>query len=167
MVKLIARIWAKLSYVFVLESEARKSEINAVVARTNAQTYRSGAEAMHKEANGIEQRINELAVLEDKGYWLCENGHELPGDALTPADGTLPACNQCGKPLTIIKRELMSGQEKYESDKERKEAEKMVAEKRGLAQQQEARAAEAEQTATTLEGMAANSRTFAQKIREI
>ena len=58
----------------------------------------------------------------------------------------------------------MSGQEKYESDKERKDAEQMIAEKRGLAAQEAKNVSDAEQVAQVLRGRAADSRAFADKI---
>jgi len=107
--------------------------------------------------------------MEEKGYWLCENGHEEPiGTAFAGIELELSRdCSTCHKPMKMIRRDSMTGQERYESDKERKEAERVSAEKRAMAAQEAKNATTGEQTATTLRNMATNSRAFADKIRSI
>jgi hypothetical protein len=71
--------------------------------------------------------------MEEEGYYLCDNGHEKGGAFQPGADGESRKCIECNAPAKFIKRSEMSGQEKYESDKERKDAEQMAADKRKLA----------------------------------
>jgi hypothetical protein len=65
----------------------------------------------------------------------CQNGHEK-ADAFIPenaVDDTVRRCLDCKMPTHFIKRDQMSGQEKYESDKERGEAQKTAENKRQTA----------------------------------
>jgi stalled ribosome rescue protein Dom34 len=83
------------------------------------------------------------------------------------ADGESRKCLECDAPAKFIKRSLMSGQEKYESDKERKEAEQMAAEKRKLAEEHAKKIPDIEQNAKFLQGNGENARAFADKIRSL
>ena len=107
--------------------------------------------------------------MEEKGYWLCEDGHEAyagvkpdgtPGDPFT-------SCPTCGKSVKLISRATMSGQEKYESDNERGEAEKIIENKREQAKAEEENAAGSEKTAKYFLKQAANGRAVAQKIKKL
>src|ERR1019366_10131236 len=93
---------------------------------------------MTKEADEMDARIKEVAEMEEKGFWLCDDGHE---DAKIPPvpqdDGHQITCS-CGKPMKLVKRDQMTGQEKYESDKERKEVEAILADKRKAIEGQKA-----------------------------
>jgi len=69
--------------------------------------------------------------------------------------------------MKFIKRSEMSGQEKYESDKERGEAEKIAQNKRDQAKATEEEAANSERTAKYLQGLAESGRALANKIRNL
>jgi hypothetical protein len=149
MLRLIARIWAKHSYVFQLEHEASRTEINARLAENLAAERRQNVAKLRAEADEIDKRIKEYAVSEELGFWQCEKGHESQflknGEPGVQIPGSSKFCSECGKPVKLVKRSEMSGQEKYESDKERKDAEQVAESKRAPA----------------------NSRTVAQKIRNL
>lgn len=183
MLRSFAKWWARTSYVFKLEAEAERGDINAAIARRNAGEHRKLAEQINAEADGIEKRIAELSDMEEGGYWQCEDGHEfidkcicngyqgmavVHGEgcrlAVTPSTCPFP---KCSAPVKLVKRSDMTGKEKYESDQERKDAEKMMQEKRELAKAKEGDAAEAERNAQYLAGLAENSRAFANKIRHL
>jgi len=167
MLRFLGKIYAKLSYVFSLEVEAGKSDLNAAVAARNAAEQRKLVATLKAEADGMDKRIAEMTRMEEDGFYLCDNGHEKGGAFQPGADGETRKCIECQAPAKFIKRSEMSGQEKYESDKERKDAEQMAADKRKLADEQEAKIADIEQNAKFLRGNAANARAFADKIREI
>jgi hypothetical protein len=180
MIQFFARIWAKHSYVFQLESEASKNLINAGLAEKRAGEKRAYADQLEKEAVQIEKRIAHVVELEEKGYWLCENGHEhtiycgcaRPGDvAVVHGDGCLLTppvrCSECGKSMKLVKRSEMTGQEKYESDKERKEAEKVIEDKRAIAKQESETAKGGEDAAKVFRQNAENARMVADKIRAL
>jgi len=61
----------------------------------------------------------------------------------------------------------LSGQEKYEADREKTDAQKIVAEKRRVAAEEAAKASEGEQTAEYFRRMAKDSRIVADKIRAL
>jgi hypothetical protein len=188
MIKLFARIWAKHSYVFQLEHEAARTEINARLAenlaaerRQNVTKLRAEADEveskLNKEADELDARIKEYSAKEEAGFWLCENGHEHQLGLPDPAKPDFP-CPDCGKPSKFVKRDQMTGQEQYESDKERRDAEKMLAEKRAAAKTESAsrraaakdeedKAEGGEQTAKVFRANAANARTVAGKIRAL
>jgi hypothetical protein len=167
MLRAIAKIYAKLSYLFALEVESAKNEINAATAKRKADEKRKLVEQLNAEADAIEKNIKEVAEKEEKGYWLCECGKENSDvPPLPQTTGHKVHCD-CGKEMKLVKRSDMSGQEKYESDKELKDAEKIIAEKRALATQEATNVSEGEKVAQMLRGRAADSRAFADKIRQI
>jgi hypothetical protein len=61
----------------------------------------------------------------------------------------------------------MTGQEKYESDKERAEAEKMAKSKRDQAKTEEENLTNSEKTAKYFQGLADNNRKVAEKIKAL
>jgi hypothetical protein len=67
--------------------------------------------------------------------------------------------------VKFIKLSEMNGQEKYELERQKKEAQTMVAEKRKMAEQEVENVTNREQTAKMLAGNAENARTLADKIR--
>jgi hypothetical protein len=178
MLRALAKMWAKLSYVWQLEIEGSKSELNSKVAAQNAETSRKLALQLNAEADGIDKNIEAEEERLEKGYWECENGHEAAKCDLGLCDeheamqcdecktGT-KNCADCGKPMKLIKLSEMSGQEKYELDKQKKEAQGMVAEKRKMADQEVENVTNREQTAEMLAGNAENARSFADKIRAL
>lgn len=133
-------MWARISYVWTLEVEAGKSDVNAAVAKRNGAQARSAADQLSKEADAIESNIKKVEA-EEEARRNTEQYQKL------------------------------SPQEKYEderaSKKEKDGALQMIAEKRGLAEQQSKDASEKEQVAQSLRGLAENSREFADKIRKL
>jgi hypothetical protein len=184
MLRILAKVWARLAYRWQNETQAHTAELNAGLSTRLAGQKHTLAAQLNKEADDIEKRIAEVSALEDAGYWLCVNGHErrlcscalfgqvaivhVTGCPLEPVNGVVKCAEKnCDKPMKLIKRELMSGQEKYESDKERGEAEKIVANKRQQAKAEEDNAAGSEKTAKYFLDQATNSRAVADKIKKL
>jgi superfamily II DNA or RNA helicase len=69
--------------------------------------------------------------------------------------------------MNFLRRDLMTPQEQYESDKEKHEAEKIAENKRQTAAQQEKEATDHEATATLFAKNAAQSRAFAELLRKL
>ncbi len=184
MIRAIARFWAKLSYRWEQETSAARGELNAQLARRASAEKRDLVDQLNKEADDIEARIKQVAEIEEKGFWMCENGHEITTDCgCASPDGPKFAhiadcifndfnselCPRkgCGKPMKLVKRSEMSGQEKYESDKERKEAEKVMADKRAQGNAEQQNADDGEKTAKYFQGQADTARALADKIRSL
>jgi len=131
MIRTFAKTWSKLAYIFKMEQEAGLNETLAKVQQQKATVERKLAADKTAQADAREARIKEMAEMEEKGYWECENGHEIQftknGEAAEQIIGDAKFCPDCGKPTKLIKRSEMTGQERYESDKGRKESEDMLA----------------------------------------
>jgi ssDNA-binding Zn-finger/Zn-ribbon topoisomerase 1 len=118
MIRLLARWWARWSFVWAKEVEGGKHEWAARVADRNAAMTRDIISRLTKEADDMDVRIKEVAEMEEKGFWMCENGHE--SEKAQPSEtSTDNLCPECGAKVQLVKRSEMSGQEKYESDKDR------------------------------------------------
>jgi len=170
MFRFIAKRWARAAYVFRQEVEAATNDLNAGLSLRLATEKRALIEMLNKEAVDLDARIKEVSEMEEKGYWACENGHETPWNEID-GDGSEPmACPHdatCRLPAKLIKRDQMTGQEKYESDKERAQAESVLKQKREQAKAEEENAANGEKTAKYFRGLAENSRTIAERIRNL
>jgi hypothetical protein len=140
MLRTLGKIWAKLSYIFTLEVEAAKADINASVAKRNAETSRKLVAQLTAEADTIEENIKTVAADEDKRRATPEY-------------------------LSLSKQEQY--EDERASKKEKDAALQIVAEKRRLAEQEKENVANRDQVSQTLRGTAANSRAFANKIREL
>jgi hypothetical protein len=154
MLRAIAKWYARRVYIWQLEFEAGKSDVNAAIAKRNADETRKLAEQLNtdadvldKEADAIQANIKEVEAEEQKRFQTDEY-----------------------KKLTK--------QEQYEDDRasqqEKNAAVQLIGEKRasatekrGLAAEHAKSVSEKEQTAQSLRGLAANSRMFADKIREL
>lgn len=171
MLRLIAKWFAKTRYVFNQHVEAATNDLNAGLALRTAQEKRDLAARITKDADEMDARIKELDTKMEQGFWECENGHEYfdpqAADRTLTASGVI--CRQCDykTEMKFIKRDLMTGQEKYESDKERAEAQKMAADKRAQAKTEEDNAANSEKTAQYFRNLAQNNRTVAEKVRRL
>lgn len=168
MLRFIAKRYAKAQYRFRQEVEAATNELNAGLALRTAAEKRKLAAQLTEQADQMDARIKEVGEMEEKGYWLCEKcGSE---DAATPPvpqeDGHAIHC-KCGEPMKLIKRDQMTGQEKYESDKERKDAVDMAQQKRDQAKAEEENAAQSEKTAKYMQTLAQHNRNVAEKVRRI
>lgn len=168
MLRVFARFWARKKYIFGQFVEAETDELNAGLSLRLSTEKRALIEKLKKEADHMDSRIKEVAELEEKGFWLCEDGHESPTQPVKGVLGTSETgvaivgdkCT-CGKPMKFIKRDQITGQEKYESDKERKEAEDVAKSKRDQAKAEEENAANGEKTAKYFKELAENDRTIA------
>lgn len=171
MFRLFAKRFAKVRYRWNQETEAATNDLHAKLAARNADDRAALVEKLTKEADEMDARIKEVSEQEEKGYWLCENGHENNEPGHTVFDkieiSINPICATCGKPATLIKRDQMTGQEKYESDKERKEAEDIVAQKRTQIAAEKENADKSKQTAEYFRNLAAQNRGVAEKIRRM
>jgi len=100
--------------------------------------------------------------MEEKGCWLCECGKENTDVPAVPQDDGHGIQCDCGKQMKLIRRDLMTGQEKYESDRDRKDAEKLLAGKR-----EEIASKETDATAKYFSQQAASARALADSIRKL
>jgi hypothetical protein len=194
MIRFFAKRYARVRYRFNQETEAASNDLNAGLATRLAKEKRTLVARLNAEADQMDARITEVGEMEEKGYWLCENGHEIQlschcagnsGEAIVhtaacplPDDATKDGqpianavtslrCDDCGKPMKYIRRDQMTGQEKYESDKERKDAEEIAKQKRDQAKAEEENAAQSEKTAQYFRGLAENNRKIAEKVRRL
>lgn len=167
MFRFLAKVCAKLAYRFKLEKEAATNDLNAGLSARLAREKRKFVEQLNKEADVMETRIKQVAEMEEKGFWLCENGHEQE-DAEPDGLAKLSIdCDKCDAQSKYIKRSEMSGQEKYESDKERGETEKIVQSKRDQAKDETKNMDGSEAAAKYFRNQAANSRATADKVRAL
>jgi hypothetical protein len=168
MLRFIATKWARAAYVFRQGAEAATNDLNAGLSLRLSTEKRALIERLNKEADEMDARIKEVSEMEEKGFWECENGHEHEGANFPePVAGAPATCLVCDKPAKFIKRDQMTGQEKYESDKERKGAEDIAKSKRDQAKAEEENAANGERTAKYFRGLAENNRTIASRIRQL
>ena len=170
MIRTLARWWARRRYIFKQEFEAALEDLQAALSAQRAKDKRDLAAQLRKEADDMETRVKQMAELEEKGFWLCEDGHEnadvryVSGSSPVKMD---EVCLVCDKPAKFIKRSEMTGQEKYESDKGRKEVETMIANKRQTAEQYDKDAQGGDDTAKHFRRQAASSREVADRLRKL
>jgi hypothetical protein len=81
--------------------------------------------------------------------------------------GAARKCIECSAPTKYLKISEMTGLEKHELDTEKGEAQKVAAEKRNLAKQEQENAEQGERAVAMLSGRAQDSRSFAHKIPEL
>lgn len=184
MFTILARVFARWKYIFHYEMEAEENLLKAALSTRNAAERRELVTKLTHEADGMDARIREVSEMEEKGFWVCENGHEIHTDCGCALPGShafvhvsdcvfndfnKEECPRpgCKKPMKFIKRDQMSGQEKYESDEERGEAEKIAKQKRDEAKAEEENAANSEKTAAQHRKLAEMNRGVAQKIRRL
>src|SRR5579884_1739933 len=123
MIRFIATWCSRWQYRWKNEKEGGLNHWMGKVQEKKAAEMRKQITQLTADADARDARIKQMAEMEERGYWTCENGHE---STMAAPETQLPTCKECGKPAKFIKRELMSGQEKYESDKERKESENLL-----------------------------------------
>jgi hypothetical protein len=171
MLRFIAKRYAKVSYHFRQLKESATNDLMAAMAFKTAEEHRTFAVQLNKDADEIEKRIADFTEQEKNGYWQCENGHEIQftksGEAVEQLPGDAKFCIQCGSPTKLIKRDQMTPQEQYESDKERKEAQKIADQKRQQAKGEEEDAGNSEKTARYFKELTDNNRKVADKIRKL
>jgi len=164
----MARVWAKWAYVFNKYRESEAHILSAKVAERNAGLTKTLIAQLAKDADTMEARIKQMAEMEEKGFWECENGHETTetSSELNP-DKSIPMCSECGKPAKLVKRSEMSGQEKYEADKDKKEAERLLAARRSEIAAQQTELENQVATGKYFRGQAQSSRTLAENLQKV
>jgi hypothetical protein len=167
MLRAFATWVAKRKYIWNKEVEAGMHEWSARVAEQNAKASRDLIIKLKNDADAYEARIKEVADMEEEGFWLCENGHEKRGAFQPATDGEYRKCIDCGEPVKFIKRSDMTGQEKYESDKDRKDAEKLLAAKREEIGNKETEAGQQEATGKYFRQQAESGRRLADSLRKL
>jgi hypothetical protein len=168
MLRAIATWIARWKYVWNKETEAGLNEWSARVSEQKAQESRGLITKMKQEADDLEARIKHMTEMEEKGFWLCENGHEeTQGREAEPKEGGQWVCKECFKPLKYVKRDLMTGQEKYDSDKDRKDAEKLLAARRQEITDKETEADQQGATAKYFRQQSESSRRLADSLRKL
>ncbi len=105
--------------------------------------------------------------MEGKGFFLCENGHERDGAHYPETDIAQAKCIDCSAPAKFIKRSEMTGQEKYDSDKDRKDAEKMLAGRRQEITDKETEAGQQDATAKYFRQQSESARKLAESLRKL
>jgi hypothetical protein len=164
MLRALATWISKWRYIWNKEQEAGMHSWSARVSERNATATRDLVVKLKSGADELEARIKDVADMEEKGFWLCEDGHE--SEHSKPAeDATL--CVQCGKSAKLIKRSEMSGQEKYESDKDRKDAEQLLAARRKEIEDKEKEAQDQDATAKYFRNQSESSRKLADSLRKL
>ena len=168
MLRALATWIAKWKYVWNKETEAGLNTWSARVSERKAKETRDNVAKLKAGADELEAHIKKVAEMEEKGFWLCDSGHEKQ-DAFIPesADDTTRRCLDCKAPAKFIKRSEMSGQEKYESDKDRQEAEQMLAARRKEIEDKETEAAQQDATTNYFRQQAESSRKLADSIRKL
>jgi len=142
-------------------------ELSARVAEANAKITREEIAQLTKDADEMEARIKQVAEMEERGYWECANGHE---ELLAKPDEHQPVnhCMKCGSTeVKWLKRDLMTGQEKYASDKDRADAEKLVAARREAIAGKQKDLENQEATAKYFRGQSNSSRQLAEALRNV
>ena len=174
MLRILARWTAKRYYIFSQEFQARTADLHAGLSLRLAGEKRALIEKLNKEANDIEANIKAVDEKLAAGYYECESGHETDKPFLNGTDSfscPVPMSEKlngvCAKPAKFITLATMTGQEKYESDKERKEAQTIADNKRAQAKAEEENASGSEKAAKYFEDQAKNNRTIAEKIRSL
>jgi hypothetical protein len=129
MIRVIAGWAAKRYYIFSQEFQAKTADLHAGLSLRLAGEKRAVIEKLNKEADDIEANIKKVDDQLAAGYWECENGHEEPtSTAFAGIELEISRdCSGCRKPMRLISQATMTGQERYESDKERNEAQTIFA----------------------------------------
>jgi hypothetical protein len=167
MLRAIVTWWARWKYILNKEHEAGLNLWSARVSEKKAKESRDLIVKLKNEADAYEARIKQMAEMEEKGFWLCENGHETAEGIQPPPAPIVPNCPECGKPAKFIKRDLMTGQERYDSDKDRKDAEKMLAAKRQEITDKETEVGQQEATGKYFRQQSESSRRLAESLRKL
>jgi hypothetical protein len=182
MIRFFAKRRAKREYVLKLELEAANNDINAQLAENRAKEKRAFVDQLNREADDIDANITKEELKLNHGYWICEKGHEKtdecscatpPAEAIVHVSGCWRDGSEfgvvchCGRPMKLIKLDKMTGQEKYEADREKDDAKKIAAQKRQQAEQEATNATEGLKTAQYFRSNAENSRLVADKIRKL
>jgi hypothetical protein len=167
MLRALATWIAKWKYVWNKETEAGLHTWSARVSEANAKVTRDVIVKLKAGAEELEARIKDVAEMEEEGFWLCDNGHEKRSTFLPTSEQAPRTCLQCQAPAKFIKRSEMTGQEKYESDKDCKDAEQMLAARRKEITDKETDADQQDATVKYFRHQAESSRKLADSIRNL
>lgn len=182
MYRFIAKRYAKMRYRFNQEKEAETNMLHSALATRMTAEKRDLAAKLMKDADEIDATIKSMDEKLEKGFWECENGHEnqqlcscarqgdlaiVHSESCRLANAKESLCPNCNAPAKFIKRDQMTGQEKYESDKARGEAVEIAKQKRDQAKALEEEAANSEKTAKYFRELAQQNRGVADKIRRL
>jgi len=175
MIRMYARWKSKLDYLLKQEKEAAFLELNARAALYRAGERRQEITALTAQADAIDKSVKEVDEKMEKGFFLCEDGYECDasgygGDLFKPEIAAALAsksCEKCGKPMKFVRTDLMTGQEKYEAEKERKEAVAMAEQNRKAVAEHEEAIKGHEETAKQFKAQAQRTRDFADILRKL
>lgn len=170
MIRLLAKIWGKLSYRWKLETDAAKDDVNAGLADQLASARKSEAEKAEEEAKAIDENIEKETSHLKEGFWECSNGHEIEKEKLATGEPEKPGqfvCPTCKAEVRFLKLDELSGQDKYELEKELKDARNIADEKRKLAEGRLVQAKEGEDTAKHYRRQAKSGREAADRVKKI
>ena len=169
MIRIFAQWWARKKYVFREEMDAALKDLNASAAQYRAGERREAITKLTAEADAIEASIKEADAKMAKGFWLCECGRDEPiGTAFGGVELEISRkCGACQKDMKLIRTDLMTGQEKYEAEKERKEAQQMADANRKAAADHEEQIKGHEDTAAMFRKQAQQTREFADLLRKL
>jgi len=137
MIRVLAQWWAKKQYIFKQEVEAATAELHAGLSLKLATEKRTLIEQLNNEADDIDTNIKAVDEKLATGYFECENGHEKVGVLRQKLGGEERRCIECDAAVKYVSRELMTGQEKTQADRERNEAQTIAANKREQAKAEE------------------------------
>jgi len=167
MLRIMARWFAKKRYLWTQECEAATADLHAGLSLKLAAEKRAKIVQLNKEADDIDVNIKAVDDKLEKGYWECENGHEFTSEHSSGC--TICVAPERGKRVStkFVSLSTMTGQEKYESDKERKDAETMEENKRAQGKAEEEIVKGSEQTAKYFQDQAKNNRSISQKVRTL
>lgn len=168
----LARLWAKLKYVWKLEVDAGTDDVNAKLAQRLADDRHIEHQAILKEIAGIEESIKEENDRLERGYLECAYGHQHDIDTDASAEeinSKQMTCgiSECQAVLKLVKLSDMTPKEKYDIEKEKHEAEKVLASKRQHAEQKAQQVKGGEDTAKHYRGQAQNGRIVADRVRHL
>jgi hypothetical protein len=75
MIRFFARIWARLQYIFRLELEAATNELHAGISEFLIKEKQKNIDRLNAEADAIENNIQRVSEMEEKGFWLARIPH--------------------------------------------------------------------------------------------
>lgn len=127
MIRVFAKWWAKKQYIWKQEVEAATAELHAGLSLKLAAEKRAQIVQLNKEADDIEANIKAVDERLETGYFECENGHE-PEVVRPSHTSTDNLCPVCDAKVKWASRANMTGQEKYDADKERTETQTIARE---------------------------------------
>ncbi len=169
MLRIIAKWWGKLSYRWKHEVDAAKDDLNAGLALVLAKGREEEVKEAFADADRIKEHIaQEMKALEE-GYWECEDGHRPHKEELTPSDseGKFRCVKDCGKDVRYLKMSELTGKDKYEIEKELKDARTVEENKRQFAEGKKKEVENGHATAEHFKGRASNNREVSDRLKDL